>query len=239
MADQLPADLKCSARTVAAALKNLGVTRKKLRRVPIERNTASNILSRKLYAQSIVRKPDRNLFFLDETGWNLHNGPRYGYAFKGQTPTVQEPGNRGPNNSLLACIGLDGVRKWELKIGAYNSTALADFLDELCPELPQNAVLIMDNASFHHSEAVKSTLTRHGIVIKYLPAYSPQLNPIEEFFGMLKSRQASIRPRPKTADQLQRSIRSSFEGLDHFDMSGFYSHMRSWVEIALDQRPFL
>jgi transposase len=47
-------------------------------------------------------------------------------------------------------------------------------------------VLVMDNASFHHGEAVKELCLRAGVKLVFLPPYSPNLNPIEEFFGDLK-----------------------------------------------------
>jgi transposase len=44
----------------------------------------------------------------------------------------------------------------------------------------------MDNASFHHSEGVREMCLRAGVKLVFLPPYSPDLNPIEEFFGDLK-----------------------------------------------------
>lgn len=44
----------------------------------------------------------------------------------------------------------------------------------------------MDNASFHHSERVKQLCSDAGVKLVYLPPYSPDLNPIEEFFSVLK-----------------------------------------------------
>jgi transposase len=49
-------------------------------------------------------------------------------------------------------------------------------------------VLVMDNASFHHGEAVKELCLRAGVKLVFLPPYSPNLNPIEEFFGDLKEK---------------------------------------------------
>jgi transposase len=58
-----------------------------------------------------------------------------------------------------------------------------DFIEELlpyCGKWPNpRSVLVMDNASFHHSDA--------GVVLRYLPPYSPDLNPIEECFRELKT----------------------------------------------------
>ena len=45
----------------------------------------------------------------------------------------------------------------------------------------------MDNASFHHSEQPAQMCAEDGVKLAYLPSYSPDLNPIEEFFAELKS----------------------------------------------------
>ena len=61
--------------------------------------------ARRVFAQAIVRKADLRLFYLDETGFNLHYGPRYGHSLIGTTPCDTDPGNRGQNLLFLACIG--------------------------------------------------------------------------------------------------------------------------------------
>jgi transposase len=45
----------------------------------------------------------------------------------------------------------------------------------------------MSNASFHHSEKIQRLCDDAGVILRYLPPYSPDLNPIEEFFGELKT----------------------------------------------------
>lgn len=238
MNDSLPDDLKCSRKTISKALKGLNLTRKRLRCIPQERNTPATINLRRIYANSIAAKPDCLLYFLDETGFNLHTGPRYGYSKAGQSATVTRPGNRGQNLSVLCCIGLGGVLHWESVHGAYNSQLLCDFLDRLCPLLPKNGYLIMDNASFHKSDSVRKIMTNNGVKNKYLSPYSPQLNPIEEFFSALKAEQARIRPRPKTKEQLEITIKQSFDNIESLDLSGFYSHMRKFIRLAREGIPF-
>lgn len=65
-----------------------------------------------------------------------------------------------------------------------------DFIRELlqhCGRFPApKSVLVMDNASIHHSEALKRMCSDAGVILIYLPPYSPDLNPIEEFFAQLK-----------------------------------------------------
>jgi len=45
----------------------------------------------------------------------------------------------------------------------------------------------MDNASFHRSDRVEELCVEAGVILVYLPPYSPDLNPIEEFFAKLKA----------------------------------------------------
>ena len=66
-----------------------------------------------------------------------------------------------------------------------------DFIEQLlpiCGRWPErHSVLIMDNASFHHSERIRRLCSDAGVKLVYLPPYSPDLNPIEEFFAELKT----------------------------------------------------
>ncbi len=65
-----------------------------------------------------------------------------------------------------------------------------DFIAELlqhCGRWPEpKSVIVMDNASFHYSEKITQICADAGVKLVYLPPYSPDLNPIEEFFAELK-----------------------------------------------------
>jgi transposase len=66
-----------------------------------------------------------------------------------------------------------------------------DFIEQLlqhCGKWPEpKSVLVMDNASFHHTDRIRQICTGAGVKLIYLPPYSPDLNPIEEFFAELKA----------------------------------------------------
>jgi transposase len=66
-----------------------------------------------------------------------------------------------------------------------------DFIEQLlhhCGRWPEpKSVLVMDNASFHHTERIRELCSNAGVKLLYLPPYSPDLNPIEEFFAELKA----------------------------------------------------
>lgn len=60
--------------------------------------------------------------------------------------------------------------------------------DFLIPELKPGQVVIMDNATFHKSEESQKLIERAGCRILFLPAYSPDLNPIEVFWANFKKK---------------------------------------------------
>lgn len=58
----------------------------------------------------------------------------------------------------------------------------------LIPVLPEKSVVIMDNAPFHKSDKTRKIIEHHGHRLLFLPAYSPDLNPIEHHWASLKAK---------------------------------------------------
>ncbi|SDX29042.1 DDE superfamily endonuclease [Nitrosomonas communis] len=52
-------------------------------------------------------------------------------------------------------------------------------MQDLLPKLPSHAVVVMDNATFHKRQDTRDAIQNAGYTLEYLPAYSPDLNPIE------------------------------------------------------------
>lgn len=80
--------------------------------------------------------------------------------------------------------------------------------DVLLPIIPQGKTIILDNASFHKSPRTKSLIESKGCFLKFLPTYSPDLNPIEQQWAILK---APIRKHRLPSQSLASSIDSVFE----------------------------
>ena len=120
-ADLLPIDLKRSRSTVCRALKKMNWTRKRLKRIPVDRNSSLNINRRAEYSIDLSTIADENLVFIDESGFNLHLSSFYGYAPTGLTPTLNVPSNNGRNLSLIAAINVSGMICGQIIVGAYNS----------------------------------------------------------------------------------------------------------------------
>jgi transposase len=75
--------------------------------------------------------------------------------------------------------------------GSTDASMFEDFIEQLlhhCGRWPEpKSVLIMDNAYFHHTDQIRELCDNAGVKLLYLPPYSPDLNPIEEFFAELKA----------------------------------------------------
>ena len=82
------------------------------------------------------------------------------------------------NNSMIAPLVFKG----------YCDTAvvLTWVKEVLLPEIPIGSVIIWDNASFHKSEKLQEVIEESGSRLLFLPAYSPDLNPIEGWWAVLK-----------------------------------------------------
>ena len=222
---------KISISTICRKVKKLGYKRKRLVVLPIERNIDRILDDRVMYGNEISRYPVESLVFLDETGFNKHTRRAYGYAPAGSNAYIEVTGNRGVNTSVLAVISISGVIDFEIRTGAYNSDLFFSFLEtKIIPyfALNRNKILIMDNVRFHHSNRVKTLLNHNGILFKFLPAYSPQLNPIEEFFSMLKAKYNETDVNLPIRDRIIIAFNNNFRE----ECEGFYRNMLRWLVIA-------
>lgn len=59
--------------------------------------------------------------------------------------------------------------------------------NELLPALPTNAVVVLDNATFHKRQDIQDVIRKAGHALEYLPPYSPDLNPIEHKWAQAKN----------------------------------------------------
>ena len=88
-----------------------------------------------------------------------------------------------------------GIVSGRVILGAYDFDQFWDwFFTDLMPLLPDDAVVIMDNARIHHNPDMIELAELHGIRVRFLPSYSPDLNPLELIFNTLKSYLKKIGP---------------------------------------------
>jgi len=232
--------IKLSLPKVCRILKAMVYSRKRLVVVPVERNSERIIEQRTEFCRYIDNISDDSLVYLDEFGVNRHCVRSYGYSPKNSKAVSILHANRGRNVSVLVAISKNGILCYEVCKTPFNSEKFKEFLlQKLLPGLKnKNPVLVMDNCRIHKTADVIRTITAAGVSYKFLPAYSPQLNPIEEMFSSIKSRYKSANSIPGGVNNIVTEITRI---IDEYDLSGneFYRHMREWVTMGLAGHVFL
>jgi hypothetical protein len=98
--------------------------------------------------------------------------------------------------TMICSIRLDGSTACMTIEGATDAEVFRAYVRRvLCPTLRKGDVVIMDNLSPHKSELTLSLIEQAGAEVLFLPAYSPDLNPIEKMWS-LRSAQARTQPAP-------------------------------------------
>lgn len=134
---------------------------------------------------------------------------RYGRAPRGQRVVGSAPRNHGPNVTLLAAMGTDGITAAMTMTGATDGTVLALFVERiLVPALRPGQTVIWDNLSVHKNQDRRQAIEAAGRQLRFLPAYSPDFSPIEQAFSKLKTalRQAQARDRPALEDAIAAAL---------------------------------
>jgi transposase len=115
----------------------------------------------------------------------------YARAGRGRRAPGKVPWGRWQRLTVIGALALDGVVA-SMSVAAATGTAvfLAFVEQVLAPALRArpDALVVMDNLPAHKAQAVRDALDRAGLAGRYLPPYSPDLNPIEQAWSKLKGR---------------------------------------------------
>lgn len=112
----------------------------------------------------------------------------HGYAPIGQRCFgTQDWHAKGRTNVIGALLN-----KCLITIGLFKTNVNADVFtawveQDLLPKLPSNSVIVMDNATFHKRQDTQNIIRKAGHELLYLPAYSPDFNPIEQKWAQAKA----------------------------------------------------
>jgi transposase len=141
------------------------------------------------------------VLFGDEASFAQWGSLDYTWALKGIQPTVQTSGIRKAYRAfgLLDCFG--GAFYFQGLDGKFTSETYQGFLEWALSRIAGHVVLIQDNASYHTSGPLRAFNTAHAdrLTIYQLPAYSPDLNPIEGLWQKVKEDATHLRYFPTFA----------------------------------------
>lgn len=146
-----------------------------------------------------------------------------GRAPRGQRLIDKTPHGHWMTTTLIAALGVDGMRCSMVVDGAVNRDIFEAFLEHvLAPELRPGDIVVMDNLSSHKGGRVRELIESAGGTLRYLPPYSPDLNPIEMVFSKVKQCLRSLASRTK--DVLWGSMQSVLDTVTPSDATNCFRH---------------
>lgn len=170
--------------------------------------------------------PEENRVYIDEAGSNLGMTPLYAWAPINKRAYDKKPARRGDNISLIGALKKSGMQELYPYDGSVDAVRFVDFIEKLKPHLKAGDVLIMDNCRTHHASLVKEKLKNLSIEVLYLPPYSPELNPIEECWSVIKGKLRRIKAR-NIADYVT-GILDAKRVIDGLKGAAFFRHAASF-----------
>ena len=148
-------------------------------------------------AKKNARRHHAWLVFEDESGVSQQPVVRRTWAPRGETPVLIHTGGHWKRLSIAGALAFrwDGRRTrffFQTRAGTYTDVALIAFLRALKRHFPrQRVVLIWDGLGGHKSRLMATYVARQRawLTVEPLPAYAPELNPIEQVWGNVKTRE--------------------------------------------------
>jgi len=146
-----------------------------------------------------------------------------GRAPRGERLVDKVPHGHWKTTTLIAALGISGMRCSTVVDGAVNGDVFEAFVEQvLVPELRRGDVVVMDNLSSHKRQRVRELIEAAGARLVFLPPYSPDLNPIELIFAKVKQLLRSLACRSREA--LWRAMQSVLDKVTPSDAFNCYKH---------------
>ena len=214
-----------SISTIGHFLSSSGFSRQKLRHVALQRDA----FERAQYVSDVSVYSSDMFVFIDETGADRRNVLRkHGYSVRGKSPQSHSLLVRGERVSAIACMSVQGILDVKVVKGTSNGDTFYDFLHtHLLPYLlpfdgrNPHSVVVLDNCSIHHISEVQQVLEGVGVLVQYLPPYSPDYNPIEEAFSKVKQ---TLRSESDGTLDVETQLYSSFLSISPEDCVQWIKH---------------
>jgi transposase len=178
---------------------------------------------RAAWRQEFAAIDPARLVFVDESGASPAMDRTHGRAPSGVRGDGPVPHGHWKMTTLTAAVRLDGVGACLAFDGATNSACFESYIERcLVPTLRPGDIVVMDNLSCHKTAEAARLIVAAGAELRFLPAYSPDLNPIERMFSRLKAylRSAAARTVAGLIEAMGEALRAVRPG----DLLGWFRH---------------
>ena len=175
--------------TLCKFLKKSGFTRQKMKVVAARQDQHL----REMFTVDVRLYDPSMLVFVDKTGTDMRDNLRkYGYSVRGKPVVLHKLAFCGHRVSVIVAMTSNGILDYKLTQDTVDSDELKDFVEGLLPMLMNfngrnpNSIVILDNCGIHYANDTARLLREIGVMVHFLPPYSPDYNPIEEAFSKVK-----------------------------------------------------
>lgn len=180
-------------------------------------------MARAAWQEEIATVNPARLIFLDETSTPTRLTPLRGRSRRGERVVGRVSRGRWEAVTLLATLTPAGFGPGLQLEGALDRDAFDVFVtDVLVPTLRSGDVVVLDNLSVHKSARAREAIAAVGARVVFLPAYSPDFNPIEQAFAKLKQGLRTVGAR--TAETVMAATRDLYPRITATDARGYYHH---------------
>jgi transposase len=147
----------------------------------------------------------------------------YGRAARGQRASGAVPHGRWERLTVFGGLTRGGLTACMSLEGAADAAAMVAFVAQvLVPTLRPGQIVVLDNLSVHRDARVRRLIERAGCELRFLPAYSPDLNPIEPAWSKLKTLLRTAGARTTTA--LHDALAGVVDAITPDDARGYFQH---------------
>jgi transposase len=165
----------------------------------------------------------KKLVFIDETGTATNMTRLRGRCLRGKRLVSYAPRGHWKMTTYVAALRCDRVTAPLVLDGPMNSQAFLAYIEQfVLPTLSPGDIVSMDNLSSHKSAAVRTLIESVGASLRYLPAYSPDLNPIEMLFAQLKAYLRKAKAR--SVEALWTTIGRFIETVTQQQCANYFAH---------------
>lgn len=179
--------------------------------------------ARQAWSEGQTNLDPERLIFIDESGLSTKMARLRGWAPKGERCRAAIPHGHWKTITFVGGLTLDGFVAPMLLDGPMDGECFLAWAEQmLAPTLHPGDLVVMDNLPAHKVAGVSKAIEARGAELRYLPPYSPDLNPIENAFAKLKAyvRKAAAR----TFDALEAAAAHALSRFTTNECTNFFAH---------------
>ena len=188
-----------------------------------ERRRAEVQAEREQFRAEMASIQTEDLVFLDESGVTTSLTRLDGRAPRGVRVVDHVPQGHWKVLTILGALTRDGMLATMTVEAATDSEVFAAYISQvLVPRLRPGQVVVMDNLQAHKAAGIRELIEAAGCRVRYLPPYSPDLNPIEPAWSKLKTYLRAVKARAQGV--LEEAVATGLRTITAQDARGFFAH---------------